>query len=361
MANTNCDSCNNLNENNPELIVNGFTSSHCTSLKNDTGLKASVGHNDCTDLDHMNNCLIGNMEEELKTTDICDWKDFMSRFIPNIWTVLKAIICAICGIWTNIHNLWAEIQDIWTQINNLLRRMTQAENDIDGLENGLGRIDCLVDYLSEGHDFSFGEYTTDSNSYIIAGKGVSFLNVSSSGTAADIKLRYVAGGMAMITGSCLFYTSSFTDGATVYNFDDNGTGTHRSKSRSGNSVWSGSDAKPIAGGELAYEIMLKKSQYPQIGAVYSGIGLEGAGGAYHVLIRVTNEGKYAWGQHGYCNTENGNPAATGADRGHLVKGGYISIQVRISYMDKFDGEANGHQYTPGGLLPLRIAQSGISC
>lgn len=106
MAELNCEACAEIKDKIPELAVNGFDETMCTSLKNDTGLKPSVGHNDCTDLENLNDCLVGNMAEELEDYDTCDWKEFMRNFIPNLWTNLKAIGCAICGIWTNIHNLW---------------------------------------------------------------------------------------------------------------------------------------------------------------------------------------------------------------------------------------------------------------
>lgn len=107
MADLNCAACDDLREEVPELIVNGFSNTMCTSLKNDTGLKSSSGHNDCTDLDKLNDCLVGNMETEIDRYDVCDWKDFTKNLINNLWTTLKAMICAICGLWTNVHNLWS--------------------------------------------------------------------------------------------------------------------------------------------------------------------------------------------------------------------------------------------------------------
>lgn len=112
MANTYCQACEDLREEVPELIANGFDNSMCASLQNDTGLKASSGNNDCTDLNNLNDCLIGNADEELEDYDVCDWKEFMRMLLPNLWTTLKAIICAICGIWTNIHNLWKTLRSL---------------------------------------------------------------------------------------------------------------------------------------------------------------------------------------------------------------------------------------------------------
>lgn len=112
MANIDCNACEELRQTDPSLLVNGFTDNNCASLKNDTGLVAGSGHDDCNDLDNMNDCLVGNMAAEVETYDVCDWKTFMKRFIPNVWTVIKAIICAICGTWTNIHNLWKKINEL---------------------------------------------------------------------------------------------------------------------------------------------------------------------------------------------------------------------------------------------------------
>lgn len=109
MANVNCQACEDLREVAPSLACGGFTDDMCTSLQNDTGLTASSGNNDCTDLDNMNDCLIGNEDANVELFEVCDWKKFMHEFIPNLWTMLKAIICAICGIWTNIHNLWTKV------------------------------------------------------------------------------------------------------------------------------------------------------------------------------------------------------------------------------------------------------------
>lgn len=340
MANVNCQACEELRQEVPSLICDGFNNNMCTSLKNDTGLSASSGHNDCTDLNNLNDCLVGNMGAEVDTYEVCDWKTFMKKFIPNLWTTLKAIICAVCGIWTNIHSLWTKI------------------NSIDDI---VDRIDCIVDYMTKGAKFSFSEYTTDAKTHIVAGKGVSFLNVSASGTATDITLRYIAGGLGTLQGSCKFYDANFTDGASVYNFDDNGLGKHKSSSRSGNNVWNTSNDQPIVGGELVYEIRLLKSEYPQIASLYSGLARASADDEFDAQIVVVNEGKFAWGQHGQCDHDNGDPHVTGADRGHPVPDGWIYIQMRISRIYDMNPSSSGKQYTPYGMLPMKIATDKIDC
>lgn len=104
-----CSSCDDLRTYAPDFVLNGFDDDNCTSMQNDTGLVPSNGHTDCEDLHDMNDCLVGNMASEVDAYDVCDWKKFAKQFIPNLWTVLKGIICAICGIWINIHELWNKL------------------------------------------------------------------------------------------------------------------------------------------------------------------------------------------------------------------------------------------------------------
>lgn len=120
MANLNCDACSDIREIDPNLIVNGWSSTECTSFKNDTGLSPSSGHNDCTDLQLMNDCLIGNMEAEVDAYDVCDWKDFIKKVLKNLWTVLSAIRCAICGLWTNVHALQEQNEAMCALVDALI-------------------------------------------------------------------------------------------------------------------------------------------------------------------------------------------------------------------------------------------------
>lgn len=101
-AKHNCSACEDLRQSAPNFAINGLGDTECTSLQNNTGLDPSSGHNDCTDLNDINDCLIGNMTQEVDSFNICDWKKFAKAFIPNLWTTLKGIICAICGLWTNV-------------------------------------------------------------------------------------------------------------------------------------------------------------------------------------------------------------------------------------------------------------------
>lgn len=121
MANYNCEACEDIRTTAPNVVVNGLGETECTSLKNNTGLSPSSGHDDCTDLNNLNDCLVGNMAQEVDAYEICDWKPFMKKFIPNVWTTLKGIICAICGIWTNITALKSSVDNMCDLIAAQLR------------------------------------------------------------------------------------------------------------------------------------------------------------------------------------------------------------------------------------------------
>lgn len=328
--NINCSACSELRESAPELEVFGFSDEMCASLQNNTGLNPSDDNDSCTDLNNMNDCLIGNMAEELPSYEVCDWKKFMKTFIGNLWTTLKGIISSICGLWTN-----------------------------------LKRLDCIIEYITSEHEFDFGEkYASADTSHIVAGKGVSFLNVSASGTAGDIGIHFVAGGLARTVGSCLFYSNNFTEQASCYNFDDNGDGTHKSSNRVGNPYWYGRNTKPgdsedKPGTELVYEIRIKNSEYPQIAEFVSGFATNSEGGGYHAEIEVFNAGRYAYGQHGNCDRTTGEASHSYHDAGHLVPPGWTYIQMRITWIELMN--ASGSQYTPKGFIGIRMNPNAIDC
>ena len=335
MANTNCNSCEELRQDAPSLIVNGFDETMEASLMNNTGLNPSSGNDDCTDLNNMNDCLVGNMEEEVDLYEVCDWKPFMKNFIPNVWTTLKGIISAICGLWTNVT-----------------------------------RLVCRVNLLMNGASFKIGETASD-GSYVVAGKGVSFYEAEAQDRVDDVSVEYIAGGLLRITGSCIFHDSNFTDAEACPNLDTDVERT--TTSRLGNTVWSSSNhpGTPVGtGGELVYEVRIKKSQYPQLGRVFSGFGLEGQGGSFHAHAIVFDgdsipsggTARYAYGQHGSCVASTGDPVASGYSRGHIVPNGWLYIQVRLVWIDQlypYVANSRNGQYTPVLFAGVRMNTEDI--
>lgn len=230
----------------------------------------------------------------------------MARFIPNVWAVLKGIICSLCG------------------------------------------IDCRVKYLFNGDSFSLGEEKTEGGSYVKPGDGVSFLVRSSSQAhTSDVTLRYIAGGLCSLIGSLALFKHSFIDG----------DGTERS----GNETWgnTGEDLGHVHGncGELLFEMRINKEEFPQIRNFYRGFGQETGGGTYHFEILVFNEGDTAYGYHG--DDENG----------WVVPEHFIYVQARMTsiiypftFRDHEDGSGQDSCYlSPYGFLGVRIKQNEIEC
>lgn len=192
MADIDCKVCENLEENVPEFIQNGITNAMCTSLKNDTGLKASLNHNDCTDLDAINDCTIGLMDDKLEGVDQCDWKEYMHRLVPNIYNMFKAIICAICGLWTNIHTLWENITEIWCWLEHLTTTT---------------RSYSIRAYDDQGNPI---------NGFRMA-SGVHIVSQQDDPTAIPINIR-AKGSVAFVNGSVMFdgnLPTTYTNGDTV--------------------------------------------------------------------------------------------------------------------------------------------------
>lgn len=128
MANVDCSACTDLKEFAPDFVQNGVTTTVCNSLKNDTGLNPTLTtlHNDCDDLDTANDCLIGMMDKEIEAYDVCDWKEFAHKFIPNLHQLTKAEICTICGLWTSVHDLEEKTAALCEQLDATIKPPIEA-------------------------------------------------------------------------------------------------------------------------------------------------------------------------------------------------------------------------------------------
>lgn len=103
-----CTACADLQETAPSVVANGIGDTECANLQENKGLSGESDN--CTDLNLLNDCLIGSEIEAVETTDVCDWRDYMKGFGQNIWTVLKGIICSVCGLWSKISEISQDIQ-----------------------------------------------------------------------------------------------------------------------------------------------------------------------------------------------------------------------------------------------------------
>lgn len=318
-----CEACRNLQEYAPEFVLNGVTETVEASLKSNTGFSPSSGHDDCQDLNDANDCLVGNMEDEVDAYEVCEWKPFMIDFIHNLWTVLKSIISAICGLWVRTE-----------------------------------RNDCTVKALTNGFTMNIGETATD-GSYVVAGKGVTFLKDDDTSGTADISLVYVGGGLARVQGTLRFSTANFTDSAACANYDNDGTDPTTSSSRKGNALWMNTASVTIDGTnyhpirmlsepELLFEIRLKKSAFPGLKSLVSGIGAPTGGGNYQVNLICLSAGTQARGQH-----------YTSSPR-HTVPDGWIYVQARMISIGYLNATLE-HHYSPRGFIGVRLNASDLPC
>lgn len=334
MAEPRCNACDEIRQNAPDFIINGLTDDMCASLANNTGLSPSSGNDSCEDLENLNDCLIAGSVSEIPSYQNCDWKVYAKRFGSNVWTTIKGIICTICG------------------------------------------INCRVDKMIEGYRFNIGEEKTDS-SYMVAGKGVTYLMDSTEDDfASDVTLFLVGGGLMKMSGTVRFHTDDFSEptGVSGYNYDlDDTGGSHleprKSNSRKGNSEWSttGGAKHMVDGGELVWEIRILRSAYPEVKRFFQGFGQNLNTGSYTVSVYVFDEGEYAYGQHGACYDKDstshtpGDPKDNGFSYGHQVEEGYTYIQCRMNWANQLAGSSGTIRTTPTTLLGMRYEKSKITC
>lgn len=327
MAEISCIACEEIRQTSPEFIVNGLTDDICTSLQNDTGLSPSNENDDCHDLHNLNDCLVGNYATEVEAYDVCDWKEFMRNFIPNLWTTIKGIICSICGMWTMLH-----------------------------------KHDCQLQALMSGISFKIGEEDTDT-SYVVAGKGVSFLEYSSEDAKhlADVNLTYIGGGLARVNGTLMFSKDDFVEAndGRCWCFDLDGENPTRRGNRKGNPMWNNTATVTVDGetyhpikmmkntGELIFEIRIKKSEYPALRTIFAGTAAPTGGGQYQINLNVGHEGDSMAGQD--LNSPR-----------HTVPEGWIYVQARMISIGYLIAE-EGHHYSPRGFMGIRFNRDDIEC
>lgn len=333
MSNIDCNACNELRETSPDFVQNGVTSRICTSLKNDTGFNPSLTttHTDCEDLDTANDCLIGRMDQELEAFDSCDWKKFMHGFIPNLYELLKAMICAICGIWTNIHKLWDKVKDIDTD-----------------------EIWCWLRHMTTPSNYTLHAYVDDDpskapmNHFRIAA-GVS-TRYSPSNPDAGVPMRiYVANNLMRISGSLKFdgnMPQSYTNGQTVkwLDFYDGGT---EIETTSGGKSWKGN-----APGEglFVYEYQIDscdfgfKSMWPA--HLFAGY----AGDFLFKAVMYSPGDKYP-SDNGEADAKTYNPSNTDLRL----------LQVRLVNVRTWGTTRNNGSVTPNGITGVRACAEKWDC
>lgn len=286
----------------------------CSSLANDTGLSPSSGHNDCTDLNNLNDCLVGNMETEVDAYDVCDWKTFMKKFIPNVWTTLKGIICAICGIWTNIHNLWSRIENFMCYINYIL----------DGTN---------VSALLDESDF-------------VAGTGVDFNRTG----------EHIAKPTVRINGSTYTVTGSINVDLSTEHWGRLGLTNTGARVQWGSGASDYNRINTPNGNYTVCYIKIQKSKFPALKSLSSCVGTfvnAGVGQLYVNAYDGDTDDNQMTGQWGYDSTSITVPA------------GYIYLRVSLISLTtwgiEYGGDDNNAAVTFRATGLARTDVDGIPC
>lgn len=244
----------------------------------------------------------------------------MKQFIPNLWTMFKAIICAICGIWSNIDKIW-----------------------------------CWLDHLTKNTGGTLHAYVDDDpskaplNGFRIAG-GVH----ARTGADAAPMIITVIGSTARITGSLSFsgkmpssYAgNSTTDWLDFYNGGTTITNSAGNSSRDGNTP---------PGGLFIYEYEVNPCDFG-FTWLYAANLTPADAGNYTFRIYCWRDGDtypydYGWGAGG----------VTDGQTFHASEEGNILIQVRMEYVGTWGITTSSGNITPNGITMASPCRTSWDC
>lgn len=325
MANYNCDSCESIRQTDPNLIVNGLGDTECASLSNNTGLNPSSGNNDFTDLSNLNDCLVGNQATEVEAYDVCDWKTFMKQFIPNVWTTLKGIICAIGGLWTNVTKLECQVSHLATTTGGVIH----AYEDDDPSKPAI-------------------------NGFKIA-QGVEVVPAGSANWVAPMSIITI-GSIARVSGTIKFtgnMPTSYTNGQTVAwtDFYDSDRGGTNVTNQAGHSSKYGCTPD---GGFLLYQYEVDPCDYG-FDRIYQSSLLPSTVGDFRCRVLGVRKGDYYPYDWGVDTTQSGN--VNGQQQYNPSDENKMLIQVRLEEMHTWQG--NG--MSPTGVVMVRPCADSWEC
>lgn len=127
-----CSACDSLKATSSNFIQKGVTDTICANLKANQGFE-NKGHNNCTDMHDMNDCLLGGLLEKIDTIDVCDTKEAIKDLEKNLISIIDVMICSDCG-------QWAEIQKIWNAIRDLQGKVGKLEGSVGDMYSAVEKI-----------------------------------------------------------------------------------------------------------------------------------------------------------------------------------------------------------------------------
>lgn len=180
-----CLACQNLEDYAYDFVTKGLDDAMKDSLKHDTGLVKKNNHNDCQDLNDMNDCLVKGMIEKIPSYNDCDLDKALQEMMENMYNLLGAIIAGDCGQWNNIHDLWSEISKLWNEINKLKARVSELEANnngkwIDALTKILNNLKSSGAWKQTGNTIFEGNFNPNRN---IATGNINLFGGSTDGNA----------------------------------------------------------------------------------------------------------------------------------------------------------------------------------
>lgn len=156
MASKECKACTDLQTNAPDFAVNGVTSAVCTSLKNNTGLNAKNKNNNCADMNGANDCLIGSLADDIERYDVCDWKTYMCKFVPNVHAIFKALICWLCGLEDRLKALIDRVAKLEERVADLANKLNDLTKRVKDLEDASGNFCDMINDMMTPPALAYG-------------------------------------------------------------------------------------------------------------------------------------------------------------------------------------------------------------
>lgn len=223
MAETPCEACEILDEQAVDFVEYGVTPAIASRLKNDKGFSSGSDVNtDCEALNNANDCLIYGMVEDLEKYDVCDIKTWLHEAFSNVYTVLKAMIMAICGLWTKVHCILSGLNTLLVQLTDTTQTSSFSAVTAYALSSGVNSGNHIDNHLDQvltptteypwvERTFANGGLTQDGDTVTIGTtvNGVTYNSITypSDGVAIVGCCAYMSNYTGKSTGQVVFYHS----------------------------------------------------------------------------------------------------------------------------------------------------------
>lgn len=211
-----CEACETLKDDAYTFATKGVTTAVANRLKNDNGFSSTSSvDTDCEALNIGNDCLIGGQEDVLENYDVCDIKVWLKESWANLHTMLKAIIAAICGLWTKVHCILSGLQTLLGQLTKEDNFAAETHYAIAlGVSTGTSVrkyreqyiIPTITDTYAQGRHYDRDTIIVESNSTNAHGYYYTTL------TGPGDQIVFPSDGVA-ICGCCTYSSAAALDGS----------------------------------------------------------------------------------------------------------------------------------------------------